>query len=239
MCVYLLCLLESVCINNMALPKSRSLHMHNMLIAFIPPGGTHWNIEHKYATAYIKRLQQFIRQCNKVNNVTDGSGVNKSRNRGNAKSASRRSRNSNTLSREGSPIIAAHADFHSAEMPGSSRPANKAKPSNSHNGMQQQPRQANPNQASDGRGRSMHRPSNTSMTHHHRARSSSNARQRKKKGTLVMRGVYAEEEEDVSHDFKAPNSSITRGYNDMYSSLHGSNKGMGREGRNPPSQARF
>lgn len=29
--------------------------------------GTHWDVEHKYATAYIKRLQQFLRHCDKIN----------------------------------------------------------------------------------------------------------------------------------------------------------------------------
>lgn len=41
------------------------------------PGGTHDNIENKFATAYIKRMQQFLKYCDKVNNYK---GVKKSRN---------------------------------------------------------------------------------------------------------------------------------------------------------------
>ena len=37
------------------------------------PGATHWNIEEKYAMAYIKRMQQFVKYCNKMNCRDDGS----------------------------------------------------------------------------------------------------------------------------------------------------------------------
>ena len=81
-------------------------------------GGTHWNIEHKYATAYIKRMQQFLRHCAKTNGdvtkKTRHPKVPKERNR----DASRESRSSNSSTHgpDAASPSALDVNFNSIEM---------------------------------------------------------------------------------------------------------------------------
>mmetsp|Transcript_34920 Transcript_34920/g.84345 ORF Transcript_34920/g.84345 Transcript_34920/m.84345 type:complete len:218 (+) Transcript_34920:1-654(+) len=162
---------------------------------FWADGGTHWNVEQKYATAYIKRLQQFLRHCDKVNNNGDdnnasGKGVNP---RGRPMS---RPRAAIARTNENVTGPAASRDFGSADVPHPPSHDNQGDRSILRTGRVQMNVHL---QRAGGRGRTLghHRPSNTAMTHH-RARSSSRARQRKKKGTLVMRGVHEDDDEEVS-----------------------------------------
>eukprot|EP00571_Detonula_confervacea_P006922 CAMPEP_0172320182 /NCGR_PEP_ID=MMETSP1058-20130122/39872_1 /TAXON_ID=83371 /ORGANISM="Detonula confervacea, Strain CCMP 353" /LENGTH=526 /DNA_ID=CAMNT_0013035395 /DNA_START=194 /DNA_END=1774 /DNA_ORIENTATION=+ len=129
-------------------------------------GGTHWNIEHKYVTAYIKRLQQFIRHCDKANNNGNGNGGRRDKKMA-AKSNSRT--NSHGIQQHGQGT--------------NSNPTSSRGRSTAH-------RQSNTKMMHH-RARSNSRARSSSH-----ARSSSKARLRRKKGTLVMRGGHDEDEDE-------------------------------------------
>ena len=167
-------------------------------------------MEHKYAIAYIKRLQQFLRYCNKVNNggrsdkkqhkAKEKSSVLKGKSRDASKIANKISgrvqtnktaQGTDAASLGGNIMVGrVHAKLAPVDLVAGHHLPN-------HANVQQVGHQimdyVNPRSSSNGRG---------TMMHHARGvvpSSVRNAKQRKKKGTLVMRG-HVKEEGDESEE---------------------------------------
>ena len=171
-------------------------------------------MEHKYAIAYIKRLQQFLRYCNKVNNggrrsdkkqhkAKEKSSVLKGKSRDASKIANKISdgRVQTNKTTQGTDAASLGGNImvgrvHDKVAPvdlvaGHHLPNHANVPQVGHQIMDY----VNPRSSSNGRSRS-------TMMHHARGvvpSSVRNAKQRKKKGTLVMRG-HVQEEGDESEE---------------------------------------
>lgn len=181
---------------------------------YIYSGGTHSNIEEKYATAYIKRLQQFLRHCDRVN----GSGIYADR----RKSSSSRRDHSSSRRRGGgrrrssSRVTSAdrtHRDY--AASPGrdgrggggtgppppssSSVSVGMTAPrGNNMDDNNRTPAAASSPRTDQTFARKMQQQQQRRQPR--RSRSRSQIRRRKKKGTLVMRGGNDDEESEVATD---------------------------------------
>eukprot|EP00579_Thalassiosira_antarctica_P012095 CAMPEP_0201910346 /NCGR_PEP_ID=MMETSP0903-20130614/1750_1 /ASSEMBLY_ACC=CAM_ASM_000552 /TAXON_ID=420261 /ORGANISM="Thalassiosira antarctica, Strain CCMP982" /LENGTH=658 /DNA_ID=CAMNT_0048444961 /DNA_START=27 /DNA_END=2003 /DNA_ORIENTATION=- len=217
---------------------------------FWADGGTHWNIEHKYATAYIKRMQQFLRHCARMNGdvtkKTRHPKVPKESNRDASRDIC--SSNNSTHGPDDAYLTALGVKFHSTEMNTYSTKDHEA----IHQHQHQEERLMNPNPGTDNhRGRSRtNRPVSTMMSHRSGARSRSNsksARQRKKKGTLVMRGDHEQEEEEVVCTVGQGEMYVSHHYNGMsnmngnlnnrnHNNRHGGKASINSEVRGPSNQ---
>ena len=170
-------------------------------------------MEHKYAIAYIKRLQQFLRYCNKVNNggrrsdkkqhkAKEKSSVLKGKSRDASKIANKISgRVQTNKTTQGTDAASLGGNIMVGRVHAKVAPVDLVAGHHlpNHANVQQVGHQimdyVNPRSSSNGRSRS-------TMMHHARGvvpSSVRNAKQRKKKGTLVMRG-HVQEEGDESEE---------------------------------------
>jgi hypothetical protein len=73
MCISVLKVAPSTIFTHTIVYNNKTIYIYIYIYIYSNPGATHWNIEEKYAMAYIKRMQQFVKYCNKMNRRDDGS----------------------------------------------------------------------------------------------------------------------------------------------------------------------
>mmetsp|Transcript_15704 Transcript_15704/g.33193 ORF Transcript_15704/g.33193 Transcript_15704/m.33193 type:complete len:704 (+) Transcript_15704:181-2292(+) len=181
---------------------------------FWADGGTHWNIEHKYATAYIKRLQQFLRHCARMNGDVVPkrkrhmkAGMNKGPHYDATRGSDNKARTGFDIKIPSSGVTTEQKQHH------------------------QQARDTNSNQEEEYLFHTaINRPSFNMMPHHRSKLSRSNskaARQRKKKGTLVIRGEHEQEDSEAVEEVKITGKGEM--YISHYVSMHAKNSKMAIE----------